>query len=350
MLATGLVAIGVVLGLALSLDKDTSATTRFVLLAGVCAALVSYAGTRIASIRNVKVLIDRIGWLESQLGLVQPEPIARFQRSSLITLIGSAVLLVLTIYILLANSFTDHGRDVLERRDEMIRYAYKFRGVPYQWGGDSLSTGVDCSGFTRQVLQEFELLPDGDYSAQGLFNHYSDFVTKGMKPGNLIFFGKNDTSISHVGMIVDHTRMIEVAVGDSRTRTLASALTRDAKVCISMIGRRADCIAVADPFAPAGGEEYWHEVAASDSAWSDQIQSFPNAVIGDVDSSEEIDLNDILQMVRHVFSDAEQPHPAICGDVNCTGDIDASDVFYLIEYVFSGRDAPCDMSSIWHSD
>ena len=31
----------------------------------------------------------------------------------------------------------------------------QFRGNPYVWGGESLTNGVDCSGFTMQVYKHF---------------------------------------------------------------------------------------------------------------------------------------------------------------------------------------------------
>jgi cell wall-associated NlpC family hydrolase len=38
-------------------------------------------------------------------------------------------------------------------RDEIMRTARSFIGVPYLWGGDSADEGFDCSGFTMAIYQ-----------------------------------------------------------------------------------------------------------------------------------------------------------------------------------------------------
>lgn len=137
-----------------------------------------------------------------------------------------------------------------QKRDQLLRYAYQSIGVPYQYGGDDLKLGVDCSGFVRLALQQFDLLPPGDYNAQMLFDHYSNrgVQTKEFRPGNVIFFGWRESRITHVAILVDHSRMIEVGGGNSQTKSLASALSRSACVKISMLNRRSDKVAIIDPF------------------------------------------------------------------------------------------------------
>ncbi|MEA4921843.1 MAG: NlpC/P60 family protein [Eubacteriaceae bacterium] len=47
-------------------------------------------------------------------------------------------------------------KDPLEKtRQEIVEYAEKFIGTEYVWGGESLTDGIDCSGFTMQVFSEF---------------------------------------------------------------------------------------------------------------------------------------------------------------------------------------------------
>ena len=37
----------------------------------------------------------------------------------------------------------------------IIGYAAQFIGNPYVWGGNSLTNGIDCSGYVHQVLAHF---------------------------------------------------------------------------------------------------------------------------------------------------------------------------------------------------
>ena len=146
-----------------------------------------------------------------------------------------------------------------QKRDQLLRYAYQSIGVPYQWGGDDLRLGIDCSGFARLVLQKFDLLPAGDYSSQMLFDYFQErgVQTKELRPGNVIFFGRsawqnNGTiycnKVRHVALVIDHCYMIEVGGGNSLTRSLASALANHACVKVSRLIKRSDKVAIIDPF------------------------------------------------------------------------------------------------------
>jgi hypothetical protein len=86
-------------------------------------------------------------------------------------------------------------------------YAKQFIGVPYVWGGNSLKSGVDCSGLVQQVFKHFGIsLPRVTYDQIG---QGAPVGMKGLRPGDLMFFdtaGKNTPS--HVGIYLGNGRMI----------------------------------------------------------------------------------------------------------------------------------------------
>ena len=44
---------------------------------------------------------------------------------------------------------------VTDTGTEIVKYALQFVGGPYEWGGNSLTEGIDCSGFIHEVYAEF---------------------------------------------------------------------------------------------------------------------------------------------------------------------------------------------------
>lgn len=86
--------------------------------------------------------------------------------------------------------------------ERAVLFARRLLGVPYRWGGDSPSTGFDCSGFVRFVYARFGLrLPHSSYADFGLGTR----VARGsLEPGDLVFFD----SVGHVGMYIGGGRFI----------------------------------------------------------------------------------------------------------------------------------------------
>ncbi|HZU20300.1 MAG TPA: C40 family peptidase [Gaiellaceae bacterium] len=90
---------------------------------------------------------------------------------------------------------------VAAEQRSVVRYARRFLGVRYEYGGTSPRTGFDCSGFTRFVYARFGVeLP-----------HYSvaQFsagrrVHGALEPGDLVFFD----GLGHVGLYVGGGRFI----------------------------------------------------------------------------------------------------------------------------------------------
>jgi cell wall-associated NlpC family hydrolase len=88
---------------------------------------------------------------------------------------------------------------------EVVAYAEKFIGTPYQWGGTS-AAGFDCSGLVQKVYGHFNVsLPRTSYAqAQA-----GPSVSKSnLQPGDLVFFNTTGSPDSHVGIYVGNGQFL----------------------------------------------------------------------------------------------------------------------------------------------
>ena len=93
----------------------------------------------------------------------------------------------------LASSSSGSGSSV-------VSYATQFVGNPYVWGGTSLTSGADCSGFVQSVYANFGVsLPRTSYEQQnaGYEVSYAD-----AQPGDLICYGGHVALYMGNGQIV----------------------------------------------------------------------------------------------------------------------------------------------------
>lgn len=68
----------------------------------------------------------------------------------------------LIIILLLIFSLFIQNEQVIAKTNNVtgsrvVKYANKFVGNPYKWGGNSLTNGCDCSGFVVQVYKKFDV-------------------------------------------------------------------------------------------------------------------------------------------------------------------------------------------------
>lgn len=119
----------------------------------------------------------------------------------------------------------------------------KSLNLPYIWGGQSLTYGVDCSGFVINLLQAVGKFPHrADATAAGLYDYYMDRHATSVKDapdfGDLCFYGSH--RISHIGFCVSSTKMVEAGGGHSRCKTPADARRYNACVRFRPIHYRSD--------------------------------------------------------------------------------------------------------------
>lgn len=101
-----------------------------------------------------------------------------------------------------------YGDGVSDVRVGLVQYALSFVGNRYVWGGTSLTNGVDCSGFTMQILGKYGVSLPHSSSAQpgcGTIINSSD-----AQPGDLFFYGSG-SSISHVAIYIGDGQIVHAS-------------------------------------------------------------------------------------------------------------------------------------------
>ena len=93
-------------------------------------------------------------------------------------------------------------------RNAMVAYAKQFLGNPYVYGGTSLTSGTDCSGFTMQIYSHFGH-SIGRNSRQQSGNG-RQITESQIQPGDLIFYAKVGY-INHVAMYIGNGQVIHAS-------------------------------------------------------------------------------------------------------------------------------------------
>ena len=100
------------------------------------------------------------------------------------------------------------GNGVSNTRVELVNFALQFVGNRYVWGGESLTRGVDCSGFTMKVYERYGVrLPH--YS--GSQPSYGTKISRDqIRPGDLIFYG-DGSKINHVAIYIGNGQIVHAS-------------------------------------------------------------------------------------------------------------------------------------------
>lgn len=105
-------------------------------------------------------------------------------------------------------------------REDIIRTAQRYIGVPYQWGGESARTGFDCSGLTMVVYQLNGLnLPR---SSREQWRNGTPVGRSQLLKGDLVFFATSGVKrVSHVGIYLGNNKFLH-APGKGREIQVSS--------------------------------------------------------------------------------------------------------------------------------
>ena len=98
------------------------------------------------------------------------------------------------------------------RRNAIVAFAKQFEGNPYVYGGNSLTNGIDCSGFIMAIYNNFGYQMPRTAGSQGTMG--IQVSASQLLPGDIIVYHYSDGG-SHTGLYIGNGKMIHAA--NSRT-------------------------------------------------------------------------------------------------------------------------------------
>jgi peptidoglycan DL-endopeptidase CwlO len=109
-----------------------------------------------------------------------------------------------------ASKHVSRATAVAHEQARIVRFARRYLGVRYVYGGTSPRSGFDCSGFTRFVYAHFGIALPHYSGAQFTMGHRVS--ERGLRPGDLVFFD----GLGHVGLYIGSGRFIHAPHTGSR--------------------------------------------------------------------------------------------------------------------------------------
>ena len=112
--------------------------------------------------------------------------------------------------------------------ETLVNDALQYLGNDYVWGGTSLETGADCSGFTQAILAENGITIPRTAAAQSSMGTSVDLGD--IEAGDLLFYS-DGTGISHVALYIGDGMVVHSA--DESTGVIVSNYDYDTPVSAS---------------------------------------------------------------------------------------------------------------------
>ena len=89
--------------------------------------------------------------------------------------------------------------------NQVVNYALEFVGGPYVYGGNSLTTGTDCSGFTKLVFANYGVYLPRSAPEQAYAGVHVDLGD--IKPGDIIVSGY-DGVVCHAALYIGDGKLV----------------------------------------------------------------------------------------------------------------------------------------------
>jgi hypothetical protein len=114
--------------------------------------------------------------------------------------------LLTSILFILPVLFFFQGKVDASGEESLVEFAEKFKGVPYQWGGNT-PRGFDCSGFVTYVFKEFGV----DLPRSSADQFYQGEKVTDLVQGDLVFFTTYKKGPSHAGIYIGDNKFIHAS-------------------------------------------------------------------------------------------------------------------------------------------
>lgn len=104
-------------------------------------------------------------------------------------------------------------------RSSVLKSAYQFEGLHYDWGGTSPRTGFDCSGFIQYIFDLHGISLPRTASEQATVGR--PIPLKSLRPGDLMFFrdtysNQLTNQVTHVALYIGDGDVIESSSVDNK--------------------------------------------------------------------------------------------------------------------------------------
>lgn len=117
----------------------------------------------------------------------------------------------------LINQIEQVGQTVTHTATDLVGNALGFLGVPYKRGGNSPTTGFDCSGFVKATYEKtIGLILPRKASQQAAATEKIE--KSDLQPGDLVFFNTMRRAFSHVGIYIGEGKFIHAPKPGSEVR------------------------------------------------------------------------------------------------------------------------------------
>jgi cell wall-associated NlpC family hydrolase len=109
----------------------------------------------------------------------------------------------------LANLTDDEPYQMPSLADGLLERGFELVGTPYRFGGRSLKTGFDCSGFVGYLFKE-EAGIQLPRSTREMINLDAPVIARNeLKPGDIVFFNNRGRGrVSHAGIYIGDDQFI----------------------------------------------------------------------------------------------------------------------------------------------